>query len=130
MAAMTLDSVLDLGKSARRDGGDDGPGPAAFDMASARFALAPTGDPAAYSRAHCGVGYGTDAHQEVKFAKGTTTLAFKFNGGVIISVDSRSTMGPRVGRRPRSNPALEKKNDGPRRARVSPGTSRRRRSRR
>lgn len=25
--------------------------------------------------------------------KGTTTLAFKFNGGVIVSVDSRSTMG-------------------------------------
>jgi 20S proteasome subunit beta 5 len=29
----------------------------------------------------------------VKFAKGTTTLAFKFNGGIIVSVDSRSTMG-------------------------------------
>ena len=25
--------------------------------------------------------------------KGTTTLAFKFQGGVIVSVDSRSTMG-------------------------------------
>jgi 20S proteasome subunit beta 5 len=35
----------------------------------------------------------TDAHQEVKFAKGTTTLAFKFGGGIIVSVDSRSTMG-------------------------------------
>jgi Proteasome subunit len=39
----------------------------------------------------CGVG--NDAGQEVKFAKGTTTLAFKFQGGIIISVDSRSTMG-------------------------------------
>ena len=29
----------------------------------------------------------------MKFAKGTTTLAFKFQGGVIVSVDSRSTMG-------------------------------------
>jgi len=29
----------------------------------------------------------------VKFAKGTTTLAFKFQGGIIVSVDSRSTMG-------------------------------------
>lgn len=29
----------------------------------------------------------------MKFAKGTTTLAFKFNGGIIVSVDSRSTMG-------------------------------------
>ena len=29
----------------------------------------------------------------VKFAKGTTTLAFKFNDGIIVSVDSRSTQG-------------------------------------
>uniref|UniRef100_A0A7R9VRX1 proteasome endopeptidase complex n=1 Tax=Pseudictyota dubia TaxID=2749911 RepID=A0A7R9VRX1_9STRA len=34
-----------------------------------------------------------DAGQAVKFAKGTTTLAFKFNDGIIVSVDSRSTMG-------------------------------------
>eukprot|EP00546_Thalassionema_frauenfeldii_P014392 CAMPEP_0178917416 /NCGR_PEP_ID=MMETSP0786-20121207/13234_1 /TAXON_ID=186022 /ORGANISM="Thalassionema frauenfeldii, Strain CCMP 1798" /LENGTH=284 /DNA_ID=CAMNT_0020590963 /DNA_START=41 /DNA_END=895 /DNA_ORIENTATION=+ len=34
-----------------------------------------------------------DAKQDVKFAKGTTTLAFKFNDGIIVSVDSRSTMG-------------------------------------
>ena len=26
--------------------------------------------------------------------KGTTTLAFKFQGGVIVSVDSRATQGP------------------------------------
>jgi 20S proteasome subunit beta 5 len=38
----------------------------------------------------CGAG---DEHQAVKFAKGTTTLAFKFQGGIIVSVDSRSTMG-------------------------------------
>jgi 20S proteasome subunit beta 5 len=35
----------------------------------------------------------TDQNQSVKFAKGTTTLAFKFKGGIIASVDSRSTMG-------------------------------------
>lgn len=34
-----------------------------------------------------------DASQEIKFAKGTTTLAFKYKGGIIASVDSRSTMG-------------------------------------
>ena len=28
------------------------------------------------------------------FAKGTTTLAFEFQGGVIVSVDARATMGP------------------------------------
>lgn len=60
------------------------------------FALAPVADPAAYSRENFGVGYGTDAHQKVKFAKGTTTLAFKFDAGVIVSVDSRSTQGPYI----------------------------------
>ena len=35
----------------------------------------------------------SDMNQEIKFAKGTTTLAFKFQGGIIVSVDSRSTMG-------------------------------------
>ncbi len=28
-----------------------------------------------------------------KFKKGTTTLGFKFQGGIIIAVDSRSSMG-------------------------------------
>ena len=50
--------------------------------------------PALYVRSNfrsaCG---NADANQEVKFAKGTTTLAFKFKGGIIVSVDSRSTMG-------------------------------------
>ena len=34
----------------------------------------------------------------IKFAKGTTTLGFKFQGGVVISVDSRSTQGPYIGK--------------------------------
>lgn len=38
----------------------------------------------------CGSG---DEHQMLKFSKGTTTLAFKFNGGIIVSVDSRATQG-------------------------------------
>jgi 20S proteasome subunit beta 5 len=33
---------------------------------------------------------------ELKFAHGTTTLAFVFNGGVIVAVDSRSSMGPYI----------------------------------
>ena len=33
----------------------------------------------------------------VKFCKGTTTLAFKFQGGVIVSVDSRATQGQFIG---------------------------------
>ena len=50
--------------------------------------------PALYCRNNfasaCGL---SDQHQELKFSKGTTTLAFKFNGGIIVSVDSRATMG-------------------------------------
>ena len=53
-------------------------------------------DPAAYCRNNFTVGYGTDSKQAVQFAKGTTTLAFKFNEGIIVSVDSRSTMGPYI----------------------------------
>ena len=37
---------------------------------------------------------GSDYNQDIKFLKGTTTLAFKFQGGVIVSVDSRATQGP------------------------------------
>jgi 20S proteasome subunit beta 5 len=53
--------------------------------------------PALYCRANfastCGMG---DSEQRVKFAKGTTTLAFKFNGGIIVSVDSRATQGGKL----------------------------------
>ncbi|KAJ3196387.1 Proteasome subunit beta type-8 [Irineochytrium annulatum] len=34
-----------------------------------------------------------DAQNRIKIAKGTTTLAFKFNEGVIVAVDSRATGG-------------------------------------
>jgi 20S proteasome subunit beta 5 len=51
-------------------------------------------DPAAFCRANFASACGdADMGQDVKFAKGTTTLAFKFNEGIIVSVDSRSTMG-------------------------------------
>lgn len=51
-------------------------------------------DPAQFCRNNFASACGrSDADQEVKFAKGTTTLAFKFNEGIIVSVDSRSTMG-------------------------------------
>lgn len=57
-------------------------------------------DPAAYARQNFGVGTpfekGTDQHQQVKFAKGTTTLAFKFQHGICVCVDSRSTQGPYI----------------------------------
>lgn len=61
--------------------------PAAFDLPN-------VSDPAHFCRTNfaSACGYG-DAGQSIKFAKGTTTLAFKFNEGIIVSVDSRSTMG-------------------------------------
>jgi 20S proteasome subunit beta 5 len=34
---------------------------------------------------------------DIKFKHGTTTLAFLFQGGVIVAVDSRSTMGNYIG---------------------------------
>jgi len=40
--------------------------------------------------------YESRVNNEIKFAKGTTTLAFVFQGGVIVAVDSRSTMGPYI----------------------------------
>jgi 20S proteasome subunit beta 5 len=52
--------------------------------------------PAEFCRNNFKVGYGVDRDQAVQFAKGTTTLAFKYQGGVIVSVDSRATMGPYI----------------------------------
>lgn len=37
---------------------------------------------------------------KIKFAHGTTTLAFKFEHGVIVAVDSRATAGSWIGEGP------------------------------
>ena len=94
-------SVLDLGKSLGRSAID--PCCAEEDNKSIAmvtrpdsFLLPPVDDPASFCKANFGVGYGTDHHQELKFAKGTTTLAFKFDHGIVVAVDSRSTQGPYV----------------------------------
>eukprot|EP01038_Epipyxis_sp_PR26KG_P008597 gene8597-11617_t len=50
-------------------------------------------DPAQFCRTNFNAEKGKDFDQEIKFMKGTTTLGFKFDGGVIISVDSRATQG-------------------------------------
>lgn len=61
--------------------------PGAFDLPNVP-------DPAQFCQTNFASACGNaDAGQAVKFAKGTTTLAFKFNEGIIVSVDSRSTMG-------------------------------------
>ena len=53
--------------------------------------------PAAYCSKHLNIYHGSIDNGRVRFAKGTTTLAFKFKGGVLVSVDSRSTQGPYIG---------------------------------
>lgn len=39
----------------------------------------------------------SDSNVKIHFAHGTTTLAFKFQGGVIVAVDSRATAGSYIG---------------------------------
>jgi len=74
-------------------------------LSSAVSALSPTSfpvvsceDPAAFAEAHFH-GYKGDSTDPrgLQFSKGTTTLAFKFQGGVVVSVDSRSTQGSYIG---------------------------------
>ena len=79
MASLAIDRMLDAGARPKEDTNTQD----VLGIGIQRFALAPTPDPAQFSRENFGVGYGTDNHQQVQFAKGTTTLAFKFNGGVI-----------------------------------------------
>eukprot|EP00727_Mastigamoeba_balamuthi_P010378 m51a1_g5963 putative proteasome subunit beta type 5 (285) ;mRNA; f:169709-170704 len=65
-----------------------------------RFALAPTAAPEEFTRKAFGKP-GEDGERATKapalrFLHGTTTLAFKFQGGIVVAVDSRSTMGPYI----------------------------------
>lgn len=95
MASFIGNDVLDIGTRKARMQQDGFAGlPEMVLGRPGQFDLPNVPDPAGYCRSHfasvCGTG---DENQPVKFAKGTTTLAFKFQGGVIVSVDSRSTMG-------------------------------------
>jgi 20S proteasome alpha/beta subunit len=38
-----------------------------------------------------------DPNCKIKIAHGTTTLAFRFRGGIIVAVDSRATAGSYIG---------------------------------
>lgn len=61
------------------------------------FALPNSWDPATFINNNFSPGTYQDNDQRVKFDKGTTTLAFLYQGGVIVSVDSRASQGPYVG---------------------------------
>jgi 20S proteasome subunit beta 5 len=41
----------------------------------------------------------SNPHAKIKLAHGTTTLAFRFKGGIIVAVDSRATAGSYIGER-------------------------------
>jgi 20S proteasome subunit beta 5 len=60
------------------------------------FQLPHSDNPAEFCRNNFTAEKGKDYDQEIQFAKGTTTLAFKFQGGIIVSVDSRATQGPYI----------------------------------
>jgi len=63
-----------------------------------RLQLPPSYNPAAFVREHFSPGtYEDDGSKRAAFDKGTTTLAFVFQGGVLVSVDSRASQGPYVG---------------------------------
>jgi len=96
LSASAVDDLLDTG--ARRTASQMATplGAPGMTMYPKGFELPGVADPAAYARQNFTVGYGTDTEQAVQFAKGTTTLAFKFNEGIIVAVDSRSTMGPYI----------------------------------
>jgi len=60
------------------------------------FMLPSVENPAEYCRNNFKIAYHEDNNQEIKFDKGTTTLAFVYQGGIIVAVDSRATRGQYV----------------------------------
>ena len=55
------------------------------------FSLPPISNPTSFLRNHIDHRSNPDCH--IKLAHGTTTLAFRFNGGIVVAVDSRATAG-------------------------------------
>ena len=43
--------------------------------------------------------YVSAVNDKIQFSHGTTTLAFIFNGGVLVAVDSRASMGSYIGKK-------------------------------
>ena len=55
------------------------------------FSLPPIANPTSFLRTHIDEHVNPNCH--IKLAHGTTTLAFRFNGGIVVAVDSRATAG-------------------------------------
>uniref|UniRef100_A0A7S2SI04 proteasome endopeptidase complex n=1 Tax=Mucochytrium quahogii TaxID=96639 RepID=A0A7S2SI04_9STRA len=62
-----------------------------------QFALPGVHDPATFVKSNFSPGTYEDNGERVKFSKGTTTLAFLYKGGVVVSVDSRASQGTYIG---------------------------------
>ncbi|GLE09360.1 hypothetical protein PINS_up020969 [Pythium insidiosum] len=69
------------------------PGAGASLATAPGFMLPNVPDPAEYCRDNFKIKYHEDNQQTLQFEKGTTTLAFIYQGGIVVAVDSRSTMG-------------------------------------
>lgn len=70
---------------------------ARIDHSVMKFDLPSIQEPADFVKTHFSPGTYEDNGARVKFSKGTTTLAFKYKGGVIVSVDSRASQGSYIG---------------------------------
>jgi 20S proteasome subunit beta 5 len=55
------------------------------------FSLPPITNPTSFLRTHIDDHVNPNCH--IKLAHGTTTLAFRFDGGIVVAVDSRATAG-------------------------------------
>ena len=55
------------------------------------FSLPPVTNPTTFLRSHIDDHVNPNCH--IKLAHGTTTLAFRFDGGIVVAVDSRATAG-------------------------------------
>jgi len=91
---MIDNSILDIGSSKWNQQFNGGAECLIDNVRNQQFLLPAASNPAQFCSTNFSAEKGEDYDQEIKFLKGTTTLAFKFDGGVIVSVDSRATQGP------------------------------------
>lgn len=84
-------SFLDMDFSMRKGDDEASLYPDAVDTSAMGMMKIPQVDrPAAYLRDAFA---NANPRDRIKYAHGTTTMAFKFKGGIIVAVDSRASMG-------------------------------------
>jgi len=83
------DNILNIGGSRCKFRGESIMSP----LSAPEFMLPSVDNAAEFCRTNFSAEKGKDYNQDIKFMKGTTTLAFKFKHGIVVSVDSRATQG-------------------------------------